>query len=178
MSNLKQIVPLEVIERKIYLIRGQKVMLDSDLAMLYEVETGALNQAVKRNKGRSPADFMFRLSDVEFKNWISQIVISNPAAKKGFRKRPYVFTEQGIAMLSSVLKSERAVRVNIAIVRTFVRLRYLLATHKDLAEKLREMEKKYDHRFRVVFFAIRKLMTPKEEPRKNDKPFGFRGGGR
>lgn len=155
-----ELIPPERIEKSILLIRGQKVMLDKDLAELYEVTTGALNQAVKRNLERFPDDFMFRLSADEFENWKSQIVISNPKVKMAVRSRPYAFTEQGVAMLSSVLKSERAVGVNIAIMRAFVRLREILGSHKDLARKLDELEKKYDEQFAVVFDAIRQLMTP------------------
>ncbi len=126
---------MEIIERRIYFIRGYKVMLDIDLAKLYQVETRALNQAVRRNRNRFPADFMFQLNEKEFKNWMSQIVISNPTAKMGLRKRPYAFTEQGVAMLSSVLKSKRAIAVNIAIMRVFARLRRLLANHADLLHR-------------------------------------------
>ena len=147
----QNLVPVEIIERRILLIRGHKVMLDTDLAALYQVPTGALNQAVRRNLDRFPEDFMFQLNNAELANWRSQIVISNPAAKMSLRRSPYAFTEQGVAMLSSVLKSKRAVAVNIAIMRSFVRLRQILATHKELAERLAVMEKKYDHRFKVVF---------------------------
>src|SRR6516164_2893239 len=119
---------VQVIERRIYVIRGQKVMLDSDLAALYQVGTGALNQAVKRNRERFPEDFMFQLTAEELENWKSQIVISNPAARMGLRKRPYAFTEHGVTMLASVLRSGRAVRMSLFIVRAFVQLRELLAT--------------------------------------------------
>jgi hypothetical protein len=155
-----ELIPDERIERSILQIRGHKVILDRDLAKLYEVATGTLNQAVKRNLLRFPADFMFQLSAEEFEKWKSQIVISNPKAKMGVRHRPYAFTEQGVAMLSSVLNSERAIAVNIAIMRAFVRLREILSSHKDLARKLDELEQKYDEQFRVVFEAIRQLMTP------------------
>jgi len=165
------LVPGEIIERHILLIRGQKVMLDRDLAELYQVTTGALNQAVRRNLERFPSDFMFQLNQAEFENWKSQIVISNPSARMALRKRPYAFTEQGVAMLSSVLKSRRAALVNIAIVRTFVRLRQILATHKDLAARLTAMEKKYDRKFKVVFDILRQLMEPPPEPPKD--PIGF-----
>jgi hypothetical protein len=165
------IVPAEAIERQIYLIRGHKVMLDADLAQLYGVTTSALNQAVKRNRGRFPEDFMFPLNRPEFENWRSHFVISNPEAKMGLRRRPYAFTEQGVAMLSSVLRSERAVMVNVAIMRAFVRLRQLLATHKDLARKFAALERKYDRKFRVVFQAINRLMQSPERPRKQ---IGFR----
>ncbi len=158
--KVTSIVPSERIERAILLVRGHKVILDRDLAELYDVETRALIQAVKRNAARFPADFMFQLSESELENWRSQFVISNPAARMGVRRRPYAFTEQGIAMLSSVLHSERAVHVNIEIMRAFVRLRRLLADHSELARKLAELEEKYDAQFRVVFDAIRKLMAP------------------
>jgi len=148
------------IERRIHLIRGQWVMLDRDLAELYGVTTAALNQAVKRNSDRFPDNFMFQLDSEEFEKWISQIVISNPGLKMGARRRPLAFTEQGVAMLSSVLRSKRAIQVNIAIMRAFVTFREMLATHKDLADKLAELEQRYDERFRVVFDAIRELMAP------------------
>jgi hypothetical protein len=128
------------------------------------------NQAVKRNLNRFPEDFMFQLTKVELEDWRSQIVTSNPAAKMGLRRPPYAFTEQGVAMLSSVLRSERAVMVNIEIMRTFVRLRELLATHADLARRLDELEKKYDKQFASVFEAIRQLMTPPERPTRE---FGY-----
>jgi hypothetical protein len=161
--------PIEIIERRIYLIRGQKVMLDSDLAGLYQVPTKALNQAVKRNLSRFPADFMFQLTTRELENWRSQIVTTNPAAKMGLRRPPYAFTEHGVAMLSSVLNSERAVQVNIVIMRAFIKLREMLATHKDLARKLDELEKKYqahDVQIKAVFEAIRKLIEQPAPPRR------------
>ncbi len=155
-----QLIPTEPIKQRIYFVRRQKVMLDRDLAQLYGVTTAALNQAVKRNAGRFPEDFMFRLSEDEFEEWRSQIVISNPRLKMGARRRPLAFTEQGVAMLSSVLRSERAAQVNIAIMRTFVQLRRMLATNEALARKLADLEAKYDDKFRVVFDAIRQLMAP------------------
>lgn len=158
MSN-HQLIRTEVIERRIYLIRGQRVMLDRDLAELYGVTTAALNQAVKRNSDRFPRDFMFQLDKAEFEDWISQIVISNPGLRMGARRHPLAFTEQGVAMLSSVLRSKRAIQVNIAIMRAFVTFREMLATHKDLADKLAELEQRYDEKFRVVFDAIRQLMA-------------------
>lgn len=172
MATKKQalLIPPERIERSILLIRGQRVLLDSDLAVLYGVETKALNQAVRRNLARFPADFMFQLSKAELENWRSQIVTSNPRAKMGIRRPPYAFTEQGVAMLSSVLRSERAVAVNIEIMRTFVRLRELMSKHADLARRLDELEKKYDKQFAVVFDAIRQLMAPPPEPRRE---FGY-----
>lgn len=134
------LVPVERIERIILLIRGQKVLLDRDLAELYDVPAKALNQAVKRNLNRFPEDFMFQLTKQELDNWRSQFVTSNPAAKMGVRRRPYAFTEQGVAMLSSVLRSERAIEVNIEIMRAFVRLRQLLSSHVELSRKLKALE--------------------------------------
>jgi len=147
----------KVIENKIYLIRGHKVMLAKDLAELYDVQTRSLNQAVKRNSNRFPEDFMFQLTKEESENLRSQTVISSWG---GTRYLPYAFTEQGVAMLSSVLRGKRAVQVNIEIMRAFVRLRELMLTHRDLAAKLRELEQKYDSQFRLVFEAIRELMEP------------------
>ena len=164
---MKELIPVEIIEKKIYLIRGHKVMLDRDLAELYEVETRVLNQAVRRNLDRFPEDFMFALTREEIMN-LSQIVISS---RIKHAPNVFVFAEQGVAMLSGVLNSERAIQVNIAIMRTFVKLREMLSTHKDLARKLAAMEKKYDSQFKVVFDAIRQLMKP-DEPKK--KPIGFR----
>lgn len=138
-------------------------MLDSDLAELYGVETRVFNQAVKRNLQRFPSDFMFQLTTEEAESLRSQIVTSK-IGSGGRRYAPYVFTEQGVAMLSSVLNSERAIEVNIAIVRAFVKLREMLGTHKELAQKLAQMEKKYDAQFRVVFDAIRQLMEPPPAP--------------
>jgi hypothetical protein len=165
-------IPHERIEKAILLVRGHKVMWDRDLAELYGVETRALVQAVKRNIRRFPADFMFQLSYRETTDWRSQIVISNPSAKMAVRRRPYAFSEQGIAMLSSVLNSDRAIDVNIAIMRAFVRLRELMASHHDLALKLQDLERKYDAKFQVVFDAIRQLMEPAPEPERGH--FGFR----
>jgi hypothetical protein len=163
-------IPVELIERRIYLIRGHKLMLDADLAELYGVETKVLTRAVRRNIERFPEDFMFQLSAAEFANLRFQFGTSSSWG--GRRYRPYAFTEQGVAMLSSVLHSKRAVQVNIGIMRAFVRLREMLAAHKDLARKLDKMEKKYDAQFRVVFDAIRKLMNP--PPEKPLRPIGFR----
>ena len=162
---MKEIIPVEIIERKIYLIRGHKVMLDSDLAEMYAVATKVLLQAVKRNLNRFPGDFMFQLNYQEVAALRSQIVTSK-TGRGGRRYPPYAFTEQGVAMLSSVLNSERAIEVNIQIMRAFVKLRELMATHKDLARKLDDMEKKYDAQFKVVFDAIRQLMTPTEKPKR------------
>jgi phage regulator Rha-like protein len=162
----------EVVEKKILLIRGQKVMLDFHLAELYGAETKALKRAVKRNRDRFPEDFCFELSTAEIKNLRYHFGTSSWG---GRRYTPFAFTEQGVAMLSSVLNSKRAVQVNIEIMRAFVKLREILSTHKDLARKLEELEKKYDERFRVVFEAIRELMRPPEKPRKQ---IGFRVGER
>jgi hypothetical protein len=165
----KSLIPTERIEKAILLIRGQKVMLDADLAALYEVETGALTRAVKRNLERFPRDFMFRLTNKELANLRCQFGISSQWG--GRRYPPYAFTEQGVAMLSSVLRSKRAVLVNIEIMRAFVRLRRMLASHADLAKKLAALEKKYDEQFKVVFDALRQLMKPPEpKPRR----IGFR----
>ena len=165
-------MPMERVEKRIILIRGQKVMLSTDLAELYEVEARTLVQAVKRNIGRFPPDFMFHLTREEFADLKSQIVISSWGGMR--RGTPYAFTEQGVAMLSSVLRSERAVQVNIAIMRAFVQLREMLSSHADLARKLEEMEKKYDSQFKVVFDAIRQLMKPADEPKRK---IGFYAGG-
>jgi hypothetical protein len=167
-------IPVEIIERRIYLIRSHKVMLDSDLADLYEVGTKVLNQAVKRNLDRFPEDFMFQLTADEAEALRSQFVTSN---RGGRRYLPFVFTEQGVAMLSSVLNSERAIQVNIIIMRAFVRLRELLATHHDLARKIEALERKYaahDVQFKVVFEAIRKLTEPAPVPIK--RKIGFHTG--
>ncbi len=175
MAKDKSLIPVERIERSILLIRGQKVMLDRDLAQLYGVETRVLNQAVRRNINRFPEDFMFPLTREEIMR-ISQIVISSvqPGTKTlKFSKSVMAFTEHGVAMLSSVLNSPRAVQVNIEIMRAFVRLRRMLASHVELARKLDAMEKKYDAQFKVVFDAIRQLMTPPEPKRR---PIGFRAG--
>lgn len=164
---MEQLIPLEVIERKIFLIRGKKVMLDADLADLYGVETRSLVQAVKRNMDRFPFDFMFQLSQEEFESLRSQFVISK--GKGGRRYFPYVFTEQGVAMLSSVLRSARAIRVNIAIMRVFVRLRQMMADHKALAGKLAELEDRiqdHDEQITDIFKAIRQLMAPPETKKR------------
>ncbi len=165
------VIPHERIENKIYLIRGMKVMLDRDLAELYGVPTGRLNEQVRRNNKRFPEDFMFQLTNSEVSALISQFAISKNKGRGGLRKLPLVFTEQGVAMLSSVLNSDRAIEVNIAIMRAFVKLRELMLTHKDLARKLEQLEEKYDSQFQVVFEAIRELMTPSPEPAK--RKIGF-----
>jgi hypothetical protein len=162
---MTEIVPIESIVTKIIFLRDEKVLLDRDLAVLYGVETKVLKQAVRRNIRRFPSDFMFELSKEEFEDWRSQFVTSN-SVKMGLRYKPMAFTEQGVAMLSSVLKSERAIEVNIAIMRTFVKLRQMLASNEELARKLEEMEKKYDEQFKVVFDAIRALMAPPETKKR------------
>ncbi len=169
------LVPVERIEQAIYVVRGEKVMIDADLARLYGVRTKALVQAVKRNAARFPPDFMLELTAREVEALRSQIVTSNRGpARGGPRYAPHVFTEQGVAMLSSVLRSERAIRVNVEIIRAFVRLRRMLASHGDLARRLADLERKYDGKFRAVFAALRDLMRPRalaEVPRRR---IGFR----
>jgi hypothetical protein len=165
------LVPAGRIAGAIVLLRGHKVMLDADLADLYGVETRALNQAVRRNAARFPEDFMFRLTAEEAAGLRSQFVISNP--RGGRRVLPYAFTEQGVAMLSSVLRSPRAILVNIEIMRAFVQLRALLGSNAELAKKLVALEKKYDGQFKVVFQAIRELMAP---PARRKRRIGFRAG--
>lgn len=167
MANTSLVVP-EMIEKRIYFIRDQKVMLDADLAVLYGVETFNLNKAVNRNIERFPCHFMFRLNDGEFRR------LKDEGIRFGWggrRTPPYAFTEQGVAMLSSVLKSKRAIQVNIAIMDTFVRLRQMIFSHKDLVRKINEMEKRYDHQFKIVFDAIRELMIP---PTPKMKKLGFK----
>lgn len=160
----------EEIEKAIYLIRGEKVMLDRDLALLYGVQTKILNKAVKRNFQRFPPDFMFQLTEDEAEALRFQIGTSNKG-RGGRRYLPYVFTEQGVAMLSSVLNSERAIVVNIEIMRAFVKLRQLLASNTDLARRLDELESKFDKQFKIVFVAIRQLMA---KPAGDRKEIGFR----
>jgi len=162
----KAIVPIDQIEKKIYIIRGKKIMFDSDLAELYGVEIKVLIQAVKRNIERFPEDFIFQLIKKEYDSLRSQFVTLNTGRGKHRKYLPYAFTEQGVAMLSSVLHSKRAIQVNIQIMRAFVKLREILASHKDLARKLEELEKKYDAQFKIVFDAIRKLMSPPIEPKR------------
>ena len=158
-----KVVPVERITTKIYLIRNIKVMLDRDLAELYEVETRVLKQAVRRNIKRFPKDFMFELTYQELRNLRSQFVMSSWG---GVRRPPMAFTEQGVAMLSSVLKSDRAIHVNIQIMRAFTQLREILSTHKDLQKKIEEMESKYDEQFRIVFEAIKQLIDTESEPKR------------
>jgi hypothetical protein len=163
---MQPIISSGIIEGKIYLIRGQKVMLDTDLAELYGVEARVLNQAVKRNFKRFPSDFMFQLSVDEYEALRSQFVTLKQGRGKHRKYPPYAFSEQGVAMLSGVLNSDRAIEVNILIMRAFVKLRQMIASHKDLVSRLDEMEKKYDAQFRVVFDAIRELMVPPEEDKR------------
>lgn len=166
---MKPIVTMESIERKIFLVRGQKVMLDSDLAELYGVSTKVLVQAVKRNMKRFPLDFMFQIENQDVIGLRSQIVTSK-IGRGGRRYRPYAFTEQGVAMLSTVLNSDRAIEVNIHIMRVFAKLREMIASHKDLAKKLEVLEKRYDSQFKVVFDAIRALVA---HPEPKEKKIGF-----
>jgi len=165
---MSHIVPVERIEKRILLFRGHKVMLDSDLAELYGVKPIALRQQVKRNPDRFPEDFMFQLTEDEVEVLVSQNVIPSRKHLGGYL--PYVFTQEGVAMLSSVLRSKRAVLVNVAIMRAFVKLREMLASHRDLARRLDELERKYDAQFKVVFDAIRKLM---EHPEPHRRRIGF-----
>ncbi|OGF48945.1 DNA-binding protein [Candidatus Giovannonibacteria bacterium RIFCSPLOWO2_12_FULL_44_25] len=155
-------IPSERIISRIFLIRGRKVMIDQDLAELYVVETKALNLAVKRNLARFPSDFMFQLSEKEFKNLRSQIETSRWG---GRRYVPYAFTEQGVAMLSSILNSDRAIQVNIQVIRTFTKLRELLATNKELRVKIENMEKKYDAELRQVFDVLKQLLIQESKPK-------------
>ena len=156
------LIPQETIESKIFSIRGKRVMLDRDLAILYGVETKYLKQQVNRNIERFPDDFMFQLTRKEFNNLRSQIATSTWG---GVRYLPYAFTEQGVAMLSSVLKSKRAIQVNIQIMRAFIKLKEMLLTHKVLKQKVEEMEKKYDSQFKIVFDAIKQLLEPPAKPK-------------
>ena len=160
---MPEIVPVERITTKIYLIRNIKVMLDRDLAELYQVETRVLKQAVRRNIKRFPKDFMFELTYQELRNLRSQFVMSSWG---GVRRAPMAFTEQGVAMLSSVLKSDRAIQVNIQIMRAFTQLRRMLSTNEDLKRKIEQMESKYDEQFRIVFEAIKQLIDTESEPKR------------
>lgn len=169
MTDQALATPIQRIESRIFVMRGQRVMLSTDLAALYGVEPRVLVQAVMRNRVRFPTDFMFRLTSPEFANLKSQIVISSWGGLR--RATPYAFTEQGVAMLSGVLRSSRAVQVNIEIMRAFVRLRRMLESNAELARKLVELEKRYDAHFRVVFQALRELMAP---PAATSKQIGFR----
>lgn len=168
MTPFKHPVSVTSIERCIFLLRGHRIILSGDLAVFYDVEPRTLSQAVKRNSDRFPDDFMFVLTAEEWQNMKSQNVISSWG---GARSIPMAFTEQGVAMLSSVLRSERAVQVNIQIMRAFVHMRRVLAEHKDLAVKLNALERKYDAQFKVVFDAIRQMMTP--PPAEKKRRIGF-----
>lgn len=173
MKNLIQ-VPTEKIESKIYLIRGVKIMFDTDLANLYQVEIRALNQAIKRNEARFPEDFMFQLNKKEYSAWKEFSLRSQSVIlKQGEHRKylPYVFTESGIAMLSSVLKSERAIQVNIQIMRTFSKIREMLLTNKELREKIEKLEKKYDSEISTIFRVLKNLIIEKEKPKTE---IGFR----
>ena len=167
---MSTLVPRERIEQTILLLRGHRVMLDADLAILYGVPTKRLNEQVQRNKKRFPSDFMFQLTPAEVERLRSQFATSKTGSG-GRRYRPYAFTEQGVAMLSSVLHSERAIQVNIAIMRAFVQFREMIASNKGLARRLNELEKKYDGQFRIVFEAIRELMA---EPEPKSRRIGFK----
>ena len=167
---MTDIIPVENIVNKIYFFRGVKVMLDSDLAELYGVETKVLNQAVKRNLNRFPPDFMFQLDKEEYDSLRSHFVTLETGRGQHRKFLPYVFTEHGILMLSSVLSSEKAVQVNIQIMRTFTRLRRMLLTHEELKRKIESMEKKYDAQFRIVFDAIKEIITDELKP---ERKIGF-----
>jgi hypothetical protein len=165
MAKEIQLISDEVIISKIYVIRGRKVMIDRDLALLYDVETRVLNQAVKRNEKRFPNDFMFQMTKEEMQKWKSQIVISK-RENMGLRKSPLVFTEQGVAMLSSVLNSDRAIQVNIQIIRVFTKMRELLTTHKEILAKLEKLEKKdieQDDNIMLIFEYLKQLEKTKQE---------------
>jgi hypothetical protein len=169
-------VPAELIERRIYLVRGQKVMLDADLAELYQVETRHLNQAVRRNRSRFPADFMFQLTWAELQSWKSQIVTSNPRSKMSLRKAPLVFTEHGVAMLSSVLRSPRAVKMNILIIRAFIKLRELVGIHKELAlrvERIEGQQRAHASVIGVLAEEIETLKRPAIPPAGPRRRIGF-----
>jgi hypothetical protein len=167
-TDIDPLIPLERIQQSIYLLRGEKVILSYDLALLYGVPTRTLVQAVNRNKDRFPADFMFQLTVQEYANLKSQIVISSWGGRR--RSRPYAFTEQGVAMLSSVLRSRRAVEVNIAIMRTFVQLRRILADNKLLRDKIEAMERKYDEQFQQVFAVLEEMLVQAKESKP---PIGY-----
>jgi len=169
MTDAGQVVPLERIEQRIIVLRGQKVLLDADLAELYGVETGNLNLAVRRNRERFPDDFVFRLTKDEFTECLRLQSATSNKGRGGRRTLPYAFTEQGVAMLSSVLRSPRAVLVNVEIMRAFVRLRRMLATHEELARRIAELEKTYDSRFAVVFDVLMELMKPPALPKSRGK---------
>jgi hypothetical protein len=174
-TTATSIVPIERIANRIYFIRGQKVMLDSDLADLYKVPTKVLNQAINRNRDRFPLDFMFQLTVAELENWRSQFVTSNPASKMGLRRPPHVFTEHGVAMLSSVLGSKRAIQMNILIIRAFVKMRELLASNKDLAVRVEKLEASQQRHASVLALLADEIDTLKETPPEPTKEqIGFR----
>ena len=165
MNGQVSLVPMERIERAIIVVRGEKVMLDRDLAEIYGVETKRLNEQVRRNLNRFPVDFMFQLTPEEAESLRSQIATSNEG-RGGRRYLPFAFTEHGALMLANVLHSERAAQTSVMVVRAFVKLRQMLSSNADLARKLATMEKKYDEQFKVVFDAIRQLMTPPARPKR------------
>ncbi|MBU1863885.1 MAG: ORF6N domain-containing protein [Candidatus Omnitrophica bacterium] len=184
-SGKNPVIPDEIIERKIYLIRGKKVMLDKDLAQLYGVTTGRLNEQVKRNRKRFPQDFMYQLTWKEVISSRSQFAILKTRHGKNIKYLPYVFTEQGVAMLSSVLNSNRAIEVNIQIMRAFVRIRELIANHKDLRKKIEELEEKFtkkieekfaihEDQFELVFKAFEKLKKVLQPPKSPKRRIGFK----
>ena len=169
-EDLKVAIPDRTIFRKIIIVRGVKVMIDRDLADLYGVETKYLKRQVRRNIKRFPLDFMFQLTDREFKDWRSQFVTSNSTDMMGLRYPPFAFTEQGVAMLSSVLNNDRAIQVNIQIMRAFTELHKMIITHKDIKKKIEVMERKYDRQFQIVFEAIKQLL---ESQKQKPKQVGF-----
>jgi hypothetical protein len=164
-SRHQDIIPSSSVSNKIHLIRETRVMLGADLAILYGIGTSHLNQAVSRNRSRFPNDFMFRLTPQEARALISQSGISKPAGRGGSRHLPYAFTEQGIAMLSSVLRSTRAIQVNIAIMRAFVQMRRAIATNDELRKKIEQLERRYDAKFEIVFSAIKQMLEPAVKPK-------------
>jgi len=167
----------EVIMNKIYLLRGQKVIIDRDIAALYGVETKVLKQAVKRNLDRFPEDFMFEMTKKEFENWRSQFVTSNNGDKMGLRYTPFCFSEQGVTMLACILNSERAITINIQIIRIFTKLREMIVTHKDILLKLEQLEQKvtdHDENIQMIFKAIKQMLNPPVAPRRR---IGFRRNG-
>jgi hypothetical protein len=177
---MKNLITSEKIINKIFFIRSKKVMFDKYLARLYGVETKILKQQVKRNMGRFPKDFMFELTEAEFKNWKARILNQDLSLRSqivtskrgGSRYLPYVFTEQGVAMLSSVLKNKKAIQVNIQIIRTFTKLREILLTHKELRKKIEKIETEYDQKFKTIFQVIKKLIQ--EKPLPLNKEIGFK----
>jgi len=163
--SLQQTIPEKIIQRKIFIVRNKKVMLDRDLAQLYDVPTKSLNLAVKRNLTRFPNDFMFQLTPEETTSLRFQFETSKKG-RGGRRYLPYVFTQEGVAMLSSILNSERAIHVNIQIMRAFVKLREMMTSHTELRNKIEQMEKKYDDQFKIVFDAIKRLLETPEKPKR------------